>query len=85
VGVVDHAHNLRVLGREPVRELGRGIGAAVVHSDDLVALRHRGQRLQGLRDQRREVALLVVGREEIGERRDGVASCGHWTISQSGL
>src|SRR6185369_596006 len=60
----------RWMGRgELVRDARRLVPGAVVDNDDLERLGERGQRGQRLRDEALEVGRLVVGREEVGQRR----------------
>ena len=70
--VMHDAHDVRVPGRERVGEVRRPVAGAVVDGDDLERIGQARQCGEGLIDQRFEVGLLVMGREEIGETRDPV-------------
>ena len=65
--VVDRAHDVRVLGRQAVRDGAGAVRAAVVDADDLEPLGQPGQLRERLRDERLDVLGLVVGREEVAQ------------------
>ena len=72
----------RVGSRELGRDLAGPVLRAIVDGDDLERLGDRRERRQRLLHQRGEVRLLVVRREEVGERGDArrrrlVGSVGH--------
>ncbi len=68
--VVDRADDVRMGGREAIGDRRGRVPRAVIHDDDLEAIREGWQSGQGLLHERLEIGFLVVGREEVRESGD---------------